>query len=231
MKGARGLLDWTLKLPWRDPFFSSVALAMIAFTFGGFGGAINAAYAMNAMVHNTAWIHGHFHLTLGTTVALSFMGATYWLLPRIRGRDLRFAAVARVQPYMWFAGMALFSISFHIAGVRGLPRRVFSASLGGEPVPAWQGLTRVAAVGGVILFLSALSFVVVVVATWLRGSQIVPPPFEFAVALRPPERAGLWDRLGMWTVVAVALVALAYAYPLASLLSHPRFGSPPFQPF
>ena len=56
MKGANGLFDWIGRLPWSDPFFSSVALAMIAFAFGGFGGAINAAYAMNAMVHNTAWI-------------------------------------------------------------------------------------------------------------------------------------------------------------------------------
>jgi hypothetical protein len=45
---------------------------------------------MNSMVHNTAWIMGHFHVTLGTTVALTFMGATYWLLPRIAGRELRF---------------------------------------------------------------------------------------------------------------------------------------------
>ena len=41
---------------------------MITFALGGFGGAINAAYAMNAMIHNTAWIQGHFHLTVGTAV-------------------------------------------------------------------------------------------------------------------------------------------------------------------
>jgi cytochrome c oxidase subunit I len=94
MKGADGLFDWIGRLPWRDPFFASVALAMIAFVFGGFGGVINAAYAMNTMVHNTAWVQGHFHVTLGTTVALSFMGATYWLLPRLTGRALRFETLA-----------------------------------------------------------------------------------------------------------------------------------------
>lgn len=73
MKGARGLFNWIGRLPWSDPLFSSIALAMIAFVFGGFGGGINAAYAM---IHNTAWIQGHFHVTLGTTVALSFIGAT-----------------------------------------------------------------------------------------------------------------------------------------------------------
>jgi cytochrome c oxidase subunit 1 len=32
---------------------------------------------MNAMIHNTAWVHGHFHLTVGTAVALTFMGMGY----------------------------------------------------------------------------------------------------------------------------------------------------------
>jgi cytochrome c oxidase subunit 1 len=204
---------------------------MIAFIFGGFGGAINAAYAMNAMVHNTAWIQGHFHLTLGTTVALTFMGATYWLLPRQLGRELRFPALARVQPYLWFLGMALFSTSYHIAGLRGLPRRVYTAALSGEHGAPWKTLTEVGAAGGVLLFLSALAFVAVVVATWVSGRRIPAPAFEFAVPLQPATSMGLWDRFGLWTIVAVLLVAAAYAYPLISLLAHPRYGSPPFQPF
>jgi len=231
MKGARGLFNWIGKLPWGDPFFAAIALAMIAFTFGGFGGAINAAYAMNSMVHNTAWIMGHFHITLGTTAALSFMGGAYWLLPRILGRELRFRGLARLQPYLWFAGMSLFSISYHIAGLRGLPRRVYSATLTGEYGGDWQGLTVIAAVGGTILFLSALSFSIVVLATWTSGRRIDPPAFELAVALKPATSLGIWDRFGLWTIVAIVLVALAYAYPLITLLMHPRFGSPPYQPF
>ena len=230
-KGAKGLFDWIGRLPWSDPFFSSAALAMIAFIFGGFGGAINAAYAMNAMVHNTAWIQGHFHVTLGTTVALTFMGATYWLLPRMIGRAVRFPVLARVQPYLWFAGMVIFSTSYHIAGLRGLPRRVYSGALTGEHGGAWHGLTVLAAVGGVVLFLSALIFVIVVLATWVGGRRIEAPAFEFAEPLRPVTTAGVWDRFGLWTSFAVVLVALAYGYPLVQLLAHPRFGSPPFPQF
>jgi cytochrome c oxidase subunit 1 len=231
LKGAKGLFNWIGRLPWSDPVFSSVALAMIAFVFGGFGGAINAAYAMNGMVHNTAWIMGHFHVTLGTTVALTFMGATYWLLPRLLGRDLRFMSLAQIQPYLWVGGMAIFSTSYHIAGLRGLPRRVYSASLAGEQGAAWHWLTEVAAVGGVILFLSAVAFVTVVLATWLAGRRIQAPAFEFAVPLVRPTTLGLWDRLGLWTIVAIVLVAVAYGYPLMQLLAHPRFGSPAFKPF
>jgi cytochrome c oxidase subunit 1 len=231
MKGATGLFDWIGRLPWRDPFFSSVALAMVAFVFGGFGGVINAAYSMNAMVHNTAWIQGHFHVTLGTTVALSFMGGTYWLLPRLLGRELRFPWLARIQPYLWFAGMILFSTSYHLAGLRGLPRRVYSGTLSGEHGDAWQSLTMVAAVGGIILFISALAFVTVVFVTWIAGRKVPAPPFEFAVPLQQVTAIGIWDRFGMWTVVAIVLVALAYVYPLYTLLTHTRYGSPPFQAF
>jgi len=231
LRGAKGLLDWVPRLPWKDPFFLSVALAMVSFTFGGFGGAINAAYAMNSMVHNTAWIQGHFHITLGTTVALTFLGATYWMLPRILGRELRPLWLARLQPVLWFAGMSLFSTSYHLAGLRGLPRRVYSAALAGELREQWRGLTELAAVGGSILFLSSLSFVVVVLATWLRGSRIPAPPFEFAVPLRPVTSRGIWDLFGTWSVVAVVLVLAAYAWPIAHLLVQQRFGSPAFQPF
>ncbi|MGD8375497.1 MAG: b(o/a)3-type cytochrome-c oxidase subunit 1 [Acidobacteriota bacterium] len=232
LRGAGGLFDWIGRLPWRDPFFTSVALAMVAFLFGGFGGAINAAYAMNSMVHNTAWIQGHFHVTLGTTVAMTFMGATYWLLPRLRGREMRLRGLALAQPWLWFLGMALFSTSYHIAGLRGLPRRVFSASFLGEPAAqAWMGLTKVAAAGGVILFLSSLSFLVVVAATWFGGRRVEAPALQFAVPLKPVTAPGIWDRLGLWTVVAAVLVLLAYAWPLLHLLGMERFGSPPFQPF
>jgi cytochrome c oxidase subunit 1 len=34
--------------------------------FGGVGGLINASYNLNLVVHNTAWIPGHLHLTVRT---------------------------------------------------------------------------------------------------------------------------------------------------------------------
>lgn len=232
MKGAKGTFNWLGKLPWKDPFFAAAFLAMFTFTLGGIGGAINAAYAMNAMVHNTAWIQGHFHLTVGTTVGLSFMGATYWWLPRMTGRELRFRWMAMVQPYMWFVGMMLFSIPNHIAGLLGLPRRVFDVTfLGAEQAESWIGLTKLSARGAEILFLSCILYVVVVVATWLTGKKAEAQPFEFAKPLVPVTTAGIWDRLGLWTLVAVALIAMAYAYPLFHMLSMERFGSPGFTPF
>jgi cytochrome c oxidase subunit 1 len=232
-RGGTGALGWIRTLPWADPFFSGVALAMVTFALGGFGGAINAAYAMNAMVHNTAWIQGHFHLTVGTAVALTFMGATYWLLPRLTGRAIAFPRVAAWQPYLWFVGMQCFSIPSHIAGLMGMPRRVYTGAFQGvEAAQAWVPLVNLSAVGGVILFVSAMCYVGAVVGTMLVAPREAVPPIEYAEALVAPAGApSLWDRLGLWSAVAVALVIVAYAAPLYHLHTMTRFPSLGFSPF
>ena len=233
MRGATGLLDWLKRLPWGDPLVASVLLSMLLFAVGGIGGAINAAYGMNAVVHNTAWIQGHFHLTVGSATALTFMGTAYWLLPRLTGRELELGLLAKVQPYLWFVGMVLFSISNPITGLMGMPRRIYDATYGGAAAAqAWRGLTGVSAVGGLFLFASAGFFMLVMLGTGLAGRKREPEPIEWAEPLEPSSpRATLLDRYGLWTVVAVALVLIAYAYPLWSHLHMQRFGSPGFTPF
>ena len=232
-RGGTGTFGWIGKLPWRDPFFSSVALSMITFALGGFGGAINAAYAMNAMIHNTAWVQGHFHLTVGTAVALSFMGFSYWMLPRVTGRALLWPRVAAVQPYLWFVGMQFFSIPSHIAGLMGMPRRVYTGEFHGvEAAQAWIPLVNLSAVGGVILFVSAMCYVGVLVGTMFvmpRGARGV---IEYAESMMAPAAGpSVWDRLGLWTAVAIVLIIVAYAQPLYHLHTMARFPSRGFSPF
>jgi cytochrome c oxidase subunit 1 len=202
---------------------------------GGFGGAVNAAYALNSVVHNTAWIHGHFHLTVGSAAALTFMGASYWLVPRMSGRELELKLLAKVQPYLWFIGMVLFAVVNHITGLMGMPRRVFTDTFNGAPqAKAWARLTELSAVGGVILFASAACFVAVIAGTLLAGEKREQPAIEWAESLGTPAdgyRASVWDRLGLWFAIAVVLVVIAYAVPLWDLLHLTRYGSPGYKPF
>ena len=236
LRGGTGLLGWIRHLPWGNPVVSSVLYAMLLFLVGGFGGAVNAAYALNSVVHNTAWIHGHFHTTVGSAAALSFMGAMYWLIPRMTGRELSFrTSFARWQPLLWFVGMLFFSIPSHIAGLMGLPRRVFSTDYAGAPqAMQWQGLTMTSAVGGIVLFVSAMFFVGVIVHTLLMGRRTAKAPLVWADSLGMPAegfRVTIWDRLGLWWAIAGVLVLVAYAIPLYDILTHARFGSPGFKPF
>jgi cytochrome c oxidase subunit 1 len=235
LRGGKGLFGWIRTLPWGNPVVSSALLAMLLFMVGGFGGSINAAYALNSVVHNTAWIHGHFHLTVGSAVALTFMGAAYYFVPRISGRELELGLLARIQPYLWFLGMALFGMVNHITGLMGMPRRIFSTDYqGASAAQAWEGLTKLSALGGIVLFVSAGFFVLVMLGTLLAGKKTPQPAIEWAESLSIPEggfKSGIWDRLGLWFVVAVVLVAVAYALPLYDLFQLTRFGSPGFKPF
>jgi cytochrome c oxidase subunit 1 len=230
-RGGAGVFGWIRRLPWGDPIVSSAVLSMLLFAIGGFGGAINASFGLNALVHNTSWIPGHFHTTVGSATALTFMGASYLLVPRLLGRRLELEPMARVQPYLWFLGMMLFSIPTHLTGVMGMPRRVFDASYGDHAVAlSWRWLTDISAAGGLVLFLSAAFYLLVLIFT-LFGPRAEVPALEFAESLEPESHASPLDRLGTLTVVAAGLVVIAYAYPIWQHLQMARFGSPGFSPF
>lgn len=63
--GGKGLLGWLWKLPWGDVRFLTIMLAMVGFIFGGAGGIAQTNNQLNQVVHNSLWIVGHFHVTVG----------------------------------------------------------------------------------------------------------------------------------------------------------------------
>ncbi len=232
MRGGTGLFGWIRTLPWREPLVSSVVLSMLLFAIGGFGGAINASFGLNSVVHNTSFIPGHFHTTVGSASALTFMGACYVIVPQLLGRRLELKPMARVQPWLWFVGMLCFSIPTHLTGLLGMPRRVYDASYGDHPTAvSWRWLTDISAVGGMILFASALFFVLVMTFT-LFAARTDPTELPLAEPLEDPgSTGGRLDHLGLLTLVAIALIAIAYGYPIWHHVHMPHFGSPGYSPF
>ncbi|WP_335582622.1 cbb3-type cytochrome c oxidase subunit I [Novibacillus thermophilus] len=87
-KGAKGLFGWVKKLPWKDVRFFTPFVAMAIFIVGGAGGVVQASYQLNQLVHNTWFITGHFHMTLASTVGLTYFAALYWMIPIMRNRKL-----------------------------------------------------------------------------------------------------------------------------------------------
>ena len=140
--------------------------------------------------------------------------------------------MARVQPWLWFLGMLLFSIPTHITGLMGMPRRVFDPAYADHPTAlSWHWLTNFSAVGGIVLFASALFFVLVMMFT-LFGPRVAVERVEFSEPLEDPGKKGTYlDRLGYLTALAVLLIVIAYAYPIWQHLQMPRFGSVGFSPF
>jgi cytochrome c oxidase subunit 1 len=211
-RGGKGLLGWIPKLPWGSPFATAQILAMLVFTIGGASGLVNASYTVNRIVHNTAYIPGHFHLTVGTAVALSIMGITYWLVPHLTGKTLFSPKTALIQAWLYFVGVLTFSRGLMGAGLEGQPRRIPSNSIGyGDGT--WENFDILAGIGGVMMVTSGLLFFVVVVGTLLnkKPATLEEQSFEISDFTHGADTSPAFlDRLGVWSLIALALIAIAY---------------------
>ncbi len=222
-RGGSGYFGWLRSLPWRDPVFAGMALAGLMFAAAGFSGMINAGMNINYLVHNTWWIVGHFHLTVGTAVALTFMAVTYWFLPQVTGKKLWSKSVGLAQVLIWFLGMTFMSNAMHRQGLLGVPRRTAEPQYRGFEFEAAVGsmgeLNAQVALGGTLLFVSLLLFLVNVGMTVLGSRTDDLPANGYADTLSGPEDAPLvLDNLKLWTGIAVLLVILAYSLPLAAII-------------
>ena len=222
-RGGTGYFGWLKALPWRDPVFSGMALAGLMFAAAGFSGMINAGMNINYLVHNTFWVVGHFHLTVGTAVALTFMAASYWFIPQVTGKRLWNKSVALWQVLLWFVGMTFMSNAMHRAGLLGVPRRTAEPQYAGFEFEAGLGsvaeLDAQIALGGTLLFVSVVLFLANVVMTAVGDRIDDLPDNEYADTLSGADDAPLvLDNLKLWTAIAVVLVILAYTLPLLSII-------------
>lgn len=223
-RGGTGYLSWLGNLPWSNPAFTGMALAGLMFAAAGFSGMVNAAMNLNYLVHNTFWIVGHFHLTVGTAVALTFMAATYWFLPEITGREIFSKRLGLAQVLTWFFGMVLMSNAMHRAGIGGVPRRTADPTYDFEFETALGSMTELnlqIALGGLILTLSLVLFFTHLVLSWFDiGTTRQATPISIPTPLSGPEHAPkVLENLRLWTAIALALILLTYILPLAAIIS------------
>ena len=229
-KGGTGLLGWIRKLPWGDPSYAAQNLAMILFVFGGIGGLINASYDLNLAVHNTSWISGHFHTTVGSAVTLTFFGISYWLVPKLAGKPLWSRKAALWQVWTWFIGMLLMSNGLHILGLNfGMPRRTMISAAQYVGVD-WQPLLIESAIGGIILGISGLLFYAVMIGTVLSKKKLTEP-IEMPVAEPLDDTpVPVWlDNWKPWLALGIVLILVAYGPVLYYLFTNLNATSPGFK--
>jgi cytochrome c oxidase subunit 1 len=173
---------------------------------------------MNLVVHNTTYVVGHFHTTVGTAVTLTYMGISYWLVPHLSGRMLWSRRMALVQSWMWFVGMLIFSTVLHELGLRGMPRRT-PISQAAYLQPGWSALMPWVGVGGTVLFVSGCLYLLnlLLTVTASRKAAVAVPAFAEAAASADGVPAIL-ARIRPWVVVAVVLLVVAYGPTLTRLV-------------
>ena len=235
-RGGKGQIGWLKALPWREPAFAGMALAGLVFAFGGFTGIVNAGMNINYLVHNSLWVPGHIHTQVGTAVALTFMAGSYWLVPQLTGNRLVWREGALVQVVLWFVGIVFMTNSMYRGGLIGMPRRTAEPEYDGFQYEAALGsvseLNFQLAIGGVLLFVSAMLFLGIVLLSILntgtepRDDGTIPPALS-----GPEDSPRVLDNLALWIGIALVLVALAYTIPLASIVTRGGLFGPGIGPF
>jgi cytochrome c oxidase subunit 1 len=231
-RGGKGLFGWLLTLPWNEPSFTTQALAMMVFALGGVGGLINASYNINLVVHNTAWVPGHLHLTVGTGVTLTFMGILYWFVPHLTGNALWNKKFALVQAWLWFVGMLIFSRGMHWIGLLGAPRRtMLGVALGNYGTGEWRVPSLMTGIGGLILLVSVYMFVVEVAMTAWASKEKVEVEMPIAEPMHAETIPGWLTNWQPWLIGTIVLILVAYGPMLIQLISQAQLTSPGFKPW
>ncbi len=177
---------------------------IFTFVIGGLTGVIIAAVPLDLQLHDTYFIVAHFHYVLIGGAVFPLLGAiTYWY-PKATGRMLS-ETLGKVSFWLIFFGFQLAFFPMHIAGINGMPRRVYT-------YPAGMGLelpNLLSSIGSMVVATAVLLFVINLMLSLRGGRKAVPNPWdapslEWATSCPPPKynfphipvvdsRTPLWD--------------------------------------
>lgn len=238
--GHRGKwLAWMTKLPYFDKeryLFAYLICGLILFIFGGLTGLVNASYTLNSVVHNTAFLPGHFHMTVAGPVFLGIIGMSIYLLERIEGKSLRLKRIATIIPYMWTAGMLTFSTGLMWGGLRGEPRRTNMGLSYLDPEsplfrPDWIMTTGLAVLGGVILFVAGcLFFLVLLDLVFMKSSKKHILQFPSHEVVHKEKQMLILDRFSPWLAVMFFVIIMAYVPVFRDISNYTGKGAKPYSP-
>jgi len=229
LRGGKGLFGWIGTLPWSNPMVLAAILAFMMLILGGFGGIVNASYALNAMVHNTAWVPGHFHLIFAGTTVIMYFAIAYHLWPRLTGKSLYSNNMALVQLWTWFVGMTMLSTPWHVLGLLGQPRRISEVTYNSLLTLAWQPYELFMIMGGAVLLGSAILFAYVLVKTLGAPIPATETDPAYADPIHPPKDLPSWvENIKLWNLVIGTLMLLSFGYPVLQFFLMKTYDSIPW---
>lgn len=227
LRGGKSRLGWIRTLAWDNPLVLAVVMSLIMLGLGGFGGVVNMSFAMNTAIHNTQWVTAHFHLIFGGAVIIMYMAIAYDFWPKLTGRRLASLPVARLQLILWFVGMIVLTIPWHVTGLMGMPRRYASYDYSDPFYGDMAWLVILSVIGGAILVVSMLLLIGNLVMTHFAAPNR-DATFHWALSISPPRTVPrVLNGFALWNSLVAVMMLVGYGYPLASLVANPAPGAVP----
>ena len=143
---------WLGRPRWHTPLLF-VAGFILIFVLGGITGVMVSVVPFDLQAHDSYFVVAHFHYVLIGGVVFPLVAGLYYWLPKITGRMMS----ERLGKWNFWIMFIFFNVTFfpmHIAGLLGMPRRVYTYEAG----LGWELPNLISTVGafgfaaGVVLF-------------------------------------------------------------------------------
>jgi cytochrome c oxidase subunit I len=240
-QGGKGLFGWMWKLPYFNKenwFFPYLILGLFIFIFGGIGGIINASYQMNTVIHNTAWVPGHFHLTVAGPVMLAFLGGSLYLVGQFMNKEIRLKGWAMISPYVYTIGLLIMSYGLKIGGLKGMPRRTNTGASYANPDSIlyqadWMVYIDLTVIGGVLMFTGIVIYIISFFTTVFSKSRSDEEDAMVTFPISEPlhDEPSTWLRnFKPYVIIAIILIILSYTPVIYDVIQATYEGSLPFSP-
>jgi cytochrome c oxidase subunit 1 len=225
LRGGTGLLGWVKALPWDNPMMLAVTFSFVMLGFGGAGGIINMSYQLNESVHNTQWVTGHFHLIFGGAIVIMYFMVAYDLWPQLTRCAPLPQGLIKTQLWLWFVGMLVLSMPWHLVGLLGMPRRMAYYDYSNPALQPQAWTVTASTLGGLLLVISAFLFVYVLARA--GSSAATPAPYTFSRMAYANERTpAALNTFGLWVAMMIGLTVVNYGYPIVQLALLPETSVP-----
>jgi cytochrome c oxidase subunit I len=215
LRGGKGLFGWVRALPWDNPVMLAVAFSFVMLGFGGAGGIINMSYLMNETIHNTQWVTGHFHLIFAGAIVIMYFIVAYDLWPQLTNCAPLPSRLIRAQLWLWFVGMLVMTLPWHLVGLLGMPRRMAYFDYTHPALQSQAWTVTASTIGGLMLVVSAFLFIYVLATARRNAAQ--PAPYTFSIALHEGPVPAALNVFAPWVAMMIALTVVNYGFPIAQL--------------
>lgn len=144
---------------------------LIMFVFAGVTGIMLAAVPVDIHVNNTYFVVGHFHYVIYGAVVMGVYAAIYHWFPKMTGRMYN-EGLGKLHFVLTFVGANLNFFPMHPLGLQGMPRRVASYD------PEFAFWNVLASLGGFLLGISTLPFILNMIGSWIQGEKAPNNPWR-----------------------------------------------------